>query len=317
MSPPSLLVKLCAVSLALAAAGAHALPAVVLTANESLGASTGPGSDVMDPALANGGDFFRSSSSGSNASFFHTYGFPGGLTYFGARVSGNGTFFGRTSATYTDSYTNTSGADQLVSFNFNVDQGQIDVSGIGTGFADLLLRVLFDGNVVAREHGRTDGTTCTTGDQDLGVLAGYLGACSFDGASGAAGSYSISHTLAAGATLGIQYDIIAEVSGELSTSGDDLCSFGPGGNDGVAFQPLVRAIIVNPGTPQYTGCHSYYALARSGDPAGFDPFTPGSFGITAGPAAVVPEPSSPALAGLALLLAVAATRAGRSASRRG
>ena len=307
---------LCALSLALAAAaGAQAAPAVVLTASERLGSSSGPIDNVMD-GNANGGDFFRSQSSGSDSVFFHTYGFPSGVTYFGARVSGNGTFYGKTSATYTDSYTNTSGSDQLVTFHFNVDQGQIDVSGTGTGFADLLLQVLFNGSVVAREHGRTDGTTCTTGDQDVGLLAGYLGACSGGGAFGAAGSYSIDHMLAAGATLGIQYDIVAEVSGDLSTSGGQLCSFGPRGNVGRAFQPSV-AVIENPGAPEYTNCNSYYALARSGDPAGFDPFTPGSFGITAGPAAAVPEPSSTALAGLALLLAVAATRVGRGAARRG
>ena len=303
----SLLVKLSALTLALAAATAHAAPAVALTAAESLGSSGGPGTDVMDPGMASGGDYFHFGSSGPDSTFFHTYGFPGGLTYFGARVSGGGTFYARTSSTYTDSYTNASGSAQLVTFNFNVDQGQIDVAGTGTGFADLLLQVLFDGNVVAREHGRTDGATCTVGDQDVGVLAGYLGACSGGTASGAANAYSISQMLAAGATLAIRYDIVAEVSGTNSVSGGELCSNGPGGI-GVPNQALVRIIDVG-GTPQYAGLRPYYALARSGDPAGFDPFTPGAFGITAGPAAAIPEPSSSALAGLALVLAAVGTRA--------
>lgn len=308
MKPLPLLVKLSALSLAFAAAGgAHAAPAVALTATEALGSASGPGTDVMDPALANGGDFFRSGSSGGNSSFFHTYGFASGLTYFGARVSGNGTFYGRTSATYTDSYTNTSGAAQLVSFNFNVDQGQIDVNGTGTGFADLLLQVLFDGTVVARDHGRTDGTTCTVGDQDVGVLAGYLDACAGGGASGAANSYSVSQLLAAGDTLAIRYDIIAEVSGASSSSSGELCSLGPQGRE------QVQLVIDNGEAPAYSGCTTYFALSRSGDPAGFTPFTPGTFSITAGPAGALPEPSSSVLAGLALALAAAGTRSGRRA----
>jgi hypothetical protein len=315
--PLSCIVKLSALSLALAAACAHAAPAVVLTATESLGSSSGPGTDVMSPAQANGGDFFHSGSSGSDSTFFHTYGFPSGLTYFGARVSGSGTFFGRTSSTYTDSYTNTSGSAQVVTFNFNVDQGQIDVSGTGTGFADLLLQVLFNGNVVARDHGRTDGSTCTVGDQDVGVLSGYLSSCSGGGANGSAGAYSISQTLADGATLGIQYDIVAEVSGSASTATGALCSSGPGGNN-VGRQSVTPNVVIIGGTPSYSGCSSYYALARSGDPAGFTPFTPGTFTISAGPAAAdVPEPSSFALAGLALLMAGVCTPTARSAAKRG
>ena len=59
----------------------------------------------MTPFPPSGGDFFASPSGTGGSLFYHTYGFTTGLSYFGARVSGDGTFYGKTSASYNDAYT--------------------------------------------------------------------------------------------------------------------------------------------------------------------------------------------------------------------
>lgn len=294
---------------------AHATPAVSLTAAENVTGASGPGTALVTPGSPAGGDFFHSGGSASGSTgttFFHTYGFNTGLTYFGARVSGTGTFFGRTSATYTDSYTNSSAVAQLVTFAYNVDTGQIGLSGTGTGYADLLLSLAFNGTVVARDHGRIDyagsSATCNTnvGGQDVGVLAGYLacagGSATASSAAGNSGSYIATQILAAGATLNISYAIEAEVAGTLSGTTTTLCSGGdPGGQTlkaGAAGTDLLARINDVPGN---SGCTSFNAIARSGDPAGFAPapFNPGRFNVS-GVTAVVPEPDALALVGLAL-----------------
>ena len=284
---------------------AQAGPAVTLTAFESLGSASGPGTDVMD-GNRNGGDFFRSSP-GANSTFFHTYGTSGGVNYFGARVSGTGTFFGKTSATYTDSIVNNSGVAQMVLFSFNVDNGNIGLSGSGDGYADLLLSLKFGSDVVARDHGRITYSSSTTscdsnvGAQDVGVLANYL-SCDTgnNSATGNAGSYSASRLLGVGETLNVTYDIVAEVSGTLSGTPPLFCSLGHRNNtgatqaDGIGGVPNV-ALAEFPG---FSGCVGFNGIARSGDPAGFSPFAPGRFGLTSTPA--VPEPGGLALVALAL-----------------
>lgn len=289
--------------------GAFAVPAVALTASESIGSASGPGTDVMTPFPSTGGDFFHSGGAGQNTTFFHTYGFTSGLTYFGARASGTGTFFAKTSATYTDSYTNSSGGAQLVTFNFNVDSGEIGLSGSGTGYADLQLRLLFNGQLVAGDHGRVDGATCNANVGGAADNAGLLGAdylsCASPTstiASGNNGSYSASQLLNAGDTLNIDYSIIAEAAGTYIAGGStEFCSYGGefigdnGGNGGDVNQPT--AIEIGADVPGASNCGFFNAIARSGDPAGFTPFTPGQFSITA---QNVPEPGSLALAGLAL-----------------
>lgn len=295
---------LCAASLS-----AQAAPAVSLAAAENLTAATGPGTTLATPASPGGGDFFHNGLGAGGSTFFHTYGFPTGLTYFGARVSGIGTFFGKTSATYTNSYTNSSAVAQLVTFNFNVDTGQIGLSGSGNGYADLLLSLSFDGTVVARDHGRIDyaggSATCDTnvGGEDAGVLASYLACSGGSGTANAAfggnGSYLATQLVAAGATLNVSYAIVAEVAGTLSGATTQQCSGGQGGitlRDGEDL----NVVAGNPDRPGISGCTNFNAIARSGDPAGFgpSPFTPGSFnlsGVTA-----VPEPGALALVGLAL-----------------
>ncbi len=288
---------LCAAPLAAQAA------AVALTALEDLTTNAGPGVNVMTTYPPTGGDFFRSSNDADSSIFFHTYGFTSGLTYFGARVSGEGAqFFGQTSARYSDSYTNLSGAAQLVAFNFNVDQGQIVLSGTGTGHADLRLTVKFNGGVVAQDRGRIDGAGCDVTTGGVGTLASYLACGTATSASGAGGAYSISQLLAAGDTLNIDYEILAEVSGLFTGGGETQCSSPPN-------QPgrgANTAVIGEPGdVPGYSGCQFFNAMARSGDPAGVQGHGPGLFNITA---ANVPEPGSLALAGLALAGLFAARR---------
>lgn len=289
---------------------AQATAAVSLTAVEALGSASGPGANVMD-GNANGGDFFHSNSSGANSTFFHTYGNTGGVNYFGARVSGTGTFFGSTSATYTDSITNNTGVAQMVVFSFHVDNGNIGLSGTGNGYADLLLSLKFGSDVVARDHGRINYSnsvaTCDSnvGGQDVGVLAGYLscdGGGSGSSATGSTGSYSVSRLLGNTETLNVTYDIMAEVSGTLTGTPTQFCSEASP-NNGRFAQPdgvgIVPDVLLGGFVPRHSGCTVFNGIARSGDPAGFGPFAPGNFGLTSAPAAV-PEPGSLALVALAL-----------------
>jgi hypothetical protein len=284
---------------------AHATAAVSLTAAEALGTAGGPGTNVMN-GNANGGDFFRSNSVGADSAFFHTYGTSGGVNYFGARVSGTGTFFGKTSATYTDSITNNTGVAQMVVFSFHVDNGNIGMSGTGDGYADLLLSLKFGSDVVARDHGRitysSSVASCdnNVGGQDVGVLASYLSCDSSHSATGNANSYSASQLLGVGATLNITYDIVAEVSGTLSGTTTEFCSHGGRNEPGVNKADPVGGVpdVAVAEFPQPSGCTNFNGIARSGDPAGFNPFEPGSFGLTS--SAAVPEPGGLALVALAL-----------------
>lgn len=304
---------------------AQATPAVALTAAENVTGATGPGTALVTPASPGGGDFFHNGGGGmgsTGTTFFHTYGFNTGLTYFGARVSGTGTFFGNTSATYTDSYTNSSAVAQLVTFSYNVDSGQIGLSGTGTGYAELLLSLAFNGTVVARDHGRIDysgsSATCNTnvGGDDVGVLASYLacsgGSATASSAFGSSGSYIATQILAAGATLNISYEIRAETAGTLSGATTTLCSGGDrGGQTLSGGAPETDVFVAD--VPGNSGCTNFNGISRSGDPAGFAPapFNPGRFNITGTTAAGVPEPGALALVGLALagLAGVARRRA--------
>ena len=301
--PTPLRVLSLACTLLVAPLAAQAVPLVTLAALESLGSASGPGTDVMDGNFA-GGNYFRSNSSGSNSTFFHTYAATSsGLTYFGARVSGTGTFFGKTSASYTDTITNTTGVAQNLVFSYHVDSGNIGLSGAGDGYADLLLSLKFNSDVVARDHGRITYTagsaTCNVTDLDVGVLGGYL-ACdgSPNSASGNGGSYSASRLLGVGESLTITYDIVAETAGTLTGATTHFCSNGEDrqkilGRNAAA----VDAAIGGGGFPG-PGCADFNGISRSGDPAGVNPFAPSNFGVTL--QAAVPEPGALALVGLAL-----------------
>ena len=283
---------------------AQALPSVTLTAFESLVSASGPGANVMD-GNQSGGNFFRSSSNASGSAFFHTYAATAsGLTYFGARVSGTGTFFGKTSASYTDTITNNTVVAQNLVFSYHVDSGNIGLSGSGDGYADLLLRLKFNSDIVAQDHGRITYTagsaTCNVTDLDVGVLGGYL-ACdgSPNSASGNGGSYSSSRLLGAGESLTITYDIVAETAGTLTGATTEYCSNGNG--QGRPAAPargnLSVDVAVREGGFPGPGCANFNGIARSGDPAGSNPFAPSNFGVTL---QAVPEPGALALVGLAL-----------------
>ena len=305
---PTLLALSIAAALAVASFSVQAAPSITLSAFANPGSQTPNTTELVPPGTQ---DFFASPSAtggtgGTGGSlFYHTYGYAGGLNYFGARVSGDGTFYGKTSARYTDTYVNSSGSAQNVNFSFNVDSGNIGVSGGGMGFADLLLQLQFNGNVVAQSHGRIDdpavgATTCSSnvGNANTGALAGYL-ACDAGNtsATGNGNSYSLSQLVAAGDSLIVQYDIVSEISGAYTSGGSTFCSYGPsGGQVGLAAAIAINngdgggPPPVDNGPPAYSNCAFYQAIARSGDPANFDPFTPGAFSFS------VPEPGSLALA---------------------
>ncbi|MEK8052087.1 PEP-CTERM sorting domain-containing protein [Ideonella sp. DXS22W] len=278
----------------------HAAPAVSLTAVELLGGTDPAGVTDVIGGYASGGDFYYANSTGDNASFFHTYGDTGSLASFGARTSGTGTWYTRTSATYTDSYTNSSGSAQTVVFSFYVDGGQIGLSGSGRGYADLALNLSFNGSTVASEHGRVEQTAAgvvSCSDSGTGVLASYMACGASDAASiySAGTGYSVGYTLAAGETLSVVYEILATTSGEaMDVSGAELYCDG-------FLETFAVEVGQEPG--QGGSCAWFNGLARSGDPAGFMPSA--GFSLTA---QNVPEPGSLLLAATAALGLLATRR---------
>lgn len=294
---------------------------ITLNADYSLG-----GGSVLDGLAAgsiagnsfnNGADFFLSKSdASSNSVFFHTYGFSGPSTYFGARASGQGKFFASTSARYSNVFTNNSDVAQMFTFSFNVSSGQLSLTGAGAGFADLMLRVSKNGTDVARDHTTITQTltsadaTCMT--DDLGLLGTYMNCASAndtDASGGDSGPFSVSlGSIAAHDSFTLDYDIIATVSGNLSQSSGS--GYGYGCNLGALAEDMQALTTVGgcnfPGT----------AVSRSGDPFGEPIFNtdggmindPGSAGLNGQFSSSVPEPGSIALMGLAL--------AGLAASRR-
>lgn len=254
-----------------------------------------------------GADLFLSDNAGPSGVFFHTYGFTGSSTYFGARVSGNGDFSAKTRSSYSDTITNTSAAEQTFNFTFSVDWGQISIDGVGDALAEMLLRVKVNDTDVARDKTtitQVSGVTSCNTDDVGGALSSYLG-CSSTNASSATGlqnTYTVNlGTFAAGESFDLDYDIISTVRGDFATTTE--CT-GPTG--GPAGRPLdvaqVMAMAVNNGDNgaevgepvycEYTGG----AGAQSGDP--FDPFWfENSFRVTT---SSVPEPGSLALLGLGI-----------------
>lgn len=318
---PRLLACAVAAALGAAAATAGAAPVISLTAlaNE-LGSAPGGAVDIIG-AFASGGDFFYTSPGGSPGSlFYHTYGFPSGpLTWFGARVSGEGSFYGRTSASFQDSFTNSGSGQQAVTFTFNVDSGQAGVSGSGEGFADLLLRLNFTigagpAETVWSSHSRVDdpadpgAPTCNV--TETGGLAAYMACAGGSGAFGNGGQYSVTRLLDAGQTLTVNYDIIAEVAGDfaMGSATEQHCS-GPsygnegdgGGGDNGGENIALNVIQEGPG---YGGCTFYNAITRSGDPNDF--FAPANFRFS------VPAPGTAALLGVAFGAFFAARRRKRA-----
>ena len=296
---------------------------------------SGPATDGMAPPAtifpsdpsANGADMYLYQTTSGNNVFFHTYGFAGDPTYFGARASGEGSFFATTFARYSRTFTNTSLVDQIYNFAFNVSDGQLGITGAGAGVADLKLRInktTGSGSSLLTTTLAQDHTTlqqfvvgprsCTTDDDVFASsLSGYM-ACDIAAIdiSGNSGPHSVNlGTVAAGESFTLDYDIIATVSGQLSVASGyaDYDFYGCGGGNVATFTI---------GDGEQAGCAAPFrfpgqAIARSGDPfsgpqtgtGGPSDFTTANFSVTS--TSAVPEPGSLALLGVALA-GLAATR---------
>jgi hypothetical protein len=263
---------------------------------------------------------YKNDTAGNNV-FFHTYGTAGDPTYFGARASGEGSFYASTYARYSKTFTNTSLLDQIYNFAFNVDNGELAITGAGVGFASLMLRVNVTTNGATTTIAQDATTltqalggarTCTS--NDIGSLAGYLGCSGNSAGNTLGGDYNVNLGLiAAGQEFTLDYDIIATVSGDLAYD-DGYGGYGGSmGFNGCGQDPEIAVPQLNEG---YGGgnefvCNapSYFpgmAIARSGDPfngpqfgtGGPSAFQSASFSVTGGNS--VPEPGSLALLAVAL-----------------
>lgn len=235
---------------------------------------------------AAGSDLYLSDGNGSGSVFFHTYGYASGFSYFGARASGNGSFDAQTSVRFSRTYTNTSGVAQDFIFSFNVDWGEIALSGIGEGLSDLLLSVKKNGVTVARDHTTLSQDlngqrSCVSDDVGSG-LAGYTGCQGDSVVGGAGGAYAVNLGLiGVGESFTLDYDIVATISGDLGYNSDGWGCEPTLAARGGELQPLSRE------------CGSGgYAVARSGDPFG----DPANFSVQP---RGIPEPASLALVGVA------------------
>lgn len=308
-------------STSFAAPVGYANGVITLDATYSLGG--GPNVDGMTDPAANiystseGADFYLYRSRGTPDNvFFHTYGFTGSNTYFGARASGEGHFFADTRSTYSQTFINNSGVDQIYNFSFNVDQGELGIGGFGTGSAKLLLNVKKNGSVVAQDLTQItqNGSTALCSDNDFGLTnsnGNYMHCADSASSSvfGFGGQFNVSLGLvAAGEQFTLDYDIIATVSGDLTASSGTYYQACYGGG-GVATLTAENGYGEQDPDKEICTFHQFFpgsAIARSGDPFNGPYFGSGgnsardmaNFSVTSVNA--VPEPGSMALLGIAL-----------------
>jgi hypothetical protein len=288
---------------------ASADPTITLMAQYALGGGT-PADALTDPAGSlnvspNGQDFYMNKNDGSSSVFFHTYGFTGSPTYFGARASGEGAdFYARTSSLYSGTYTNTSGSVMMLNFAFNVDGGEVALWGNGTGTANTRLQVRRNGSVVSQ--GDTTVTQSLTGytcsESDIGVLGDWAtcGSANANAVQGMGGPFSVDMGLVGiGETITIDYDIVSMVSGQYNGGAQSSNCNSYGGYATVKPVDGADAVVETAIGGQGGECVHYNGIARSGDPfnnGGL--FNTADFSVTA-TAVDLPEPGSLALLGAA------------------
>ena len=314
-------------SLAVAPLVAVANPTIQLSASYSLGLTASPDVTVGNPAAltappaslvtygADGQDYYLDRWLNGNNVFFHTYGNTGSNAYFGARASGMNNFTGSTGVRYSQTFDNTGNSSALIgSFSFHVDGGEVGLFGTGTGMAELLLSISLNGGEVARNQVSISqaGSATTCNSTNTGVFGGssaYM-ACADNTSSNASANgadYVLPFTVAANAILTLNYDIIANVSGQFSGGGIDCEGYGAepqgdtfvdeGGGDGQTDAVATAALEFEGPRSLYCYGAGFNAIARSGDPP-FTSFEQANFRVTT--ANTVPEPGSLALAALAL-----------------
>ncbi|MFT7722061.1 MAG: PEP-CTERM sorting domain-containing protein [Roseateles sp.] len=277
-------------------ATAAADPAITLTAAYALNGVAVP--DALPEgsifATPEGADFYLNRGEGGSSVFFHTYGFVGSPTYFGARASGEGLdFYAKTSALYSGTYTNTTGSAVMLNFGFNLEGGEVALWGDGDGMANLRLQIRRNGQVVSQGDTLVtqSGANFSCLESDIGALGAWAGcaAATSNHVHGAGGAYSVDMGLvAAGETITIDYDIVSTVSGQYvgGAVGSGDCYGGYGGYG--------EAVALAEDTP-HMACVIYNGIARSGDPFDGNGLGPSAdFSLTA-TAVALPEPGSLAL----------------------
>lgn len=282
-------------------------------------------------ATGDGADFYlMEGNSGGSSVFFHTYGFASSLSYFGARVSASGQFEAMTSVRLSLAFTNTDTIARNFNFGFTVADGEVGLSGTGTGNASLALSVRKNGTELAGStttiNQVADVASCTS--TGMGALADYMacGAPDVANAFGAGQQFDVNFGLiAAGASFTLDYDIVATISGNLvEGEAEHYVCEGYGGYGGVATFAAMNAVDTGYGEIGNAQACSWQivnvdgtAIARSGDPFGY---TPSDFAFTFAdpqPNNDVPEPGTLALAGVAAAGLALAGRRRRPTPRQG